>query len=177
MRGRKLSERWLRCMRYTCSTSLGPLVRELVLGFQAVFWRFERPSAEYGDELPFLRPPTPPPDPEWREFPTLFDFYPEQPPTEAHTQAPIQATPTEAPQIETHTRREELGNMESSQLPLVTTPANSSRGRPYGRAGTCSGGESHVDNSRASKPPHCAERGSGGPRGSGRGDACLAWCT
>jgi len=31
------------------------------------FWRFERPPAEDGDGLPFLRPPAPPPDPEWRE--------------------------------------------------------------------------------------------------------------
>src|SRR5436190_9994264 len=31
------------------------------------FWRFERRPAEDGDELPFLRPPAPPPDPEWRE--------------------------------------------------------------------------------------------------------------
>ena len=29
------------------------------------FWRFERPPDR--DGLPFLRPPAPPPDPEWRE--------------------------------------------------------------------------------------------------------------
>src|SRR5262249_11716516 len=90
---------------------------------------------------------------------------------------PTQAPPAGAPQIDTLTQREELGNTASSQLPPASTPAGPSRGRlrgrprgrPRGRAGTGRGGESHVNNSGVSKPLHGGGRGRGRPGGSGRG--------
>ena len=99
-------------------------------------------------------------------------------PNETHPEAPTQAPPTEVPQIEAHTQREELGNMASSQHPPASTPAGLSRstlggtprGRPVGGGGTCRGSGSHVGNSGVGKPSYRGGRGRSGMRGSGRGE-------